>query len=102
MITQLLAHAGEAHETVAEATAHSEASTAVMWLILLLTPFVLIVITHILMKQKFTVSALVIGLFLIAFSVYSYQSPGIYTAVSLVAGFFLVFILMFAGLTAKD
>lgn len=102
MITKLLAHAGEAHETIAEATAHSAENTAVMWLILLLTPFVLVVITHIFMKQKLALSALVIGLFLIAFSVYSYQSPGVYTAVSLVTGFFLVFALMFAGLTAKD
>ena len=102
MISDILAHAGATHSTVAEATAHSASDPVVMWLILLLTPFVLVVITHIFMKQKLTVSALVTALFLITFSVYSYQSPGVYTAVSLVTGFFLVFALMFAGLTAKD
>ncbi len=102
MITQFLAHAGEAHETAAEAAAHNATDPSIMWLVLILTPFLLIVITHIFMKRKVTVSALVIALFLITFSIYSYQSPGMYTAVSLVAGFFLVFALMFAGLTAKN
>lgn len=102
MISQLLAHAGEVHKTAVEATVHSASDPTVMWLVLILTPFLLIVITNVLMKQKATISALVIALFLISFSVYSYQSPGIYTAVSLVTGFFLVFGLMFAGLTAKD
>lgn len=102
MITSIIAHAGEAHESVVEATAHSASDPLAMWILLFLTPFILLAFTHVVLKQKVTVSALVLGVFLILYSVYSYQSPGFYTAVSLVTGFFIVFALMFAGLTKKD
>jgi len=102
MIIQLLAHAGEVHETVVEAAKHTAQDPRVLWLVLMLSPILIALITNYLLKLKLSTTLLSIGFFLIGFSVYSYQSPGIYTVVSLVGGFAMVFALTFFGLTAKE
>lgn len=102
MITYFLAHAGEVHETAAEAAQHSAQDPMILWLVLLMIPFVIAFFSHVLLKQKVTVILLANAVFLIFFSIYSYQSPGLYTVVSLVVGFVLTFALAFAGLTARE
>lgn len=92
MITILFAHAGEKHESTTQAAAHLSQDTTVLWLILLLVPVVIAFFTHSVFKLKLLNSLLFISMFLIAFSVYTYQNPGAHTLVAMAGGFSIVFI----------
>jgi hypothetical protein len=87
---------------VVDAAQHTARDPKILWLVLMLAPVLIAVITHYVLKLKISTTLLSIGFFLIGYSVYSYQSPGIYTVMSLVSGFALVFALTFFGLTAKE
>lgn len=106
MIHTLFAHAGEHHETTAEAVNHASTgivigTTELFWLALLLVPSVLLLVLHA-MKCKLTTKLLVLSVFLITFSVVSYQHPGPYSVIALAVGFGIVFLLSIAGLSAQD
>lgn len=88
----LFAHAGEQHETAAEAAVHAGQDPIILWLILLLVPVVIAFFAHNIFKLKMLNTLLWISLFLIGFSVYSYQDPGPHTVVALAGGFGIVFI----------
>jgi len=97
----LIAHAGEVHTTAGEAVNHSNKNSSIMWVILLLAPITIVLVAHSILKLKFSSTLLLLSLFLIGFSIYSYITPGAYTAISLVAGFTIVFTLTFAGIISK-
>ena len=102
MVTNFLAHAGEVHKNAVEATKHTASDPRIMWLLLVLMPFLIFFVARKVFKLKPDVTLLLISLFLICFSVYSYHSPGIYTALSLVTGFTLVFLQVFFGLNKQE
>jgi len=102
MVTKFFAHAGEVHKTAIDATQHTASDPKIMWLVLILMPFMIFLIARRIFKLKIDVTLLLISLFLICFSVYSYHSPGIYTALSLIFGFTIVFLQTFFGLSKKD
>jgi hypothetical protein len=100
----LFAHAGENHQTAAEAAQHASGgvtlSTPVLfWLALILIPLILLIGMH-LLKFKLTTKLLVLSTFLIIYSVVSYQHPGVYSVLALTTGFSIVFLLSIAGLSA--
>lgn len=102
----LLAHAGEVHETAAEAAQHESASVAlsastVFWITLIVIPIVLFSVMQ-LFKMQLSTKLLVFSTFLIIFSVVSYQAPGPYSVVSLVVGFATVFTMTIIGLTKPE
>lgn len=106
MIYKLLAHAGETHETATEAAQHASggitlSAALLFWLGLLLIPSVLMIAMH-LLKCKITTKLLVLSVFLIIFSVVSYQHPGAYSVIALSVGFGIVFLLSIAGLSAES
>lgn len=106
MIYKLLAHAGETHETAAEAAKHASngitiSTSLIFWLGLLLIPSAFLMIMHVL-KCKLTIKLLALSVFLIVFSVVSYQHPGAYSVISLSLGFGIVFLLSIAGLSAES
>lgn len=105
MINFLLAHAGEHHETAAEAAQHaSEVSVApatIFWLVLLVAPLFLFLGLHAL-KLQLATKLLIVSTFLIGYSVVSYQHPGIYSAIALTVGFGIVFVTSLAGLSAPE
>lgn len=96
----LFAHAGEHHETAAEAAAHASQSSLLLWIILLLTPVVIAFFTHTIFKMKLFNTLLWVSFFLIAFSVYSYQDPGMHTVIALGGGFGIVFATAILGLAS--
>lgn len=103
---KLLAHAGEHHETTAEAARHAASgitlSTPLLfWLALIIIPLVLLLAMHAL-KLKLTTKLLVVSVFLIVFSVVSYQEPGVYSIIALSTGFGIVLLQTLAGLSAKE
>lgn len=106
MILKLLSHAGEHHETISEAVKHSTqteplaTSSLVYWLVLVGMP-ILLLFTLKLFKAKIPVILLLISTFLIIYSVWSYQQPGIYSAVALSVGFCIVLVQTIIGLTNK-
>lgn len=95
MIYRLLSHAGEHHETAAEAAKHASESTVTLsssllfWVVLLLGPIIIWAILSAI-KIKIPVKLLAVSTFLIIFSIISYQNPGIYSAVALSLGFAIV------------
>lgn len=106
MNISLFAHAGEKHQTTAEAAQH--ASTGVVlstpllfWLALILIPSALLLGMH-LLKFKLTTKLLALSTFLIVFSVVSYQHPGAYSVIALSVGFGIVFLLSIVGLSANE
>lgn len=101
MIAHLLAHAGEHHESATEAAAHAAQDPAVLWVILVLTPIVIAFFTHTIAKLKLFDSLLFISLFLIIFSVYTYQDPGLHTLIALATGFGIVFVTAIFGLASQ-
>lgn len=88
----LIAHAGEHHESTVEAATHLGQDVVILWLVLILAPIAIAFFSHTVLKLRLLNTLLWISVFLIAFSVYSYQNPGIYTAVALAGGFGIVFI----------
>lgn len=102
MLTSLFAHAGEHHETAAEAAAHAGQDHAMLWIILLLAPIVIAFFTHTIFKLRLFNTLLWVSFFLIAFSVYSYQDPGPHTVISLAGGFGIVFITAILGLASDQ
>lgn len=106
MNTLLFAHAGETHQTAAEAAQHANTGVVLstpllFWLGLLLIPSVLILIMHTL-KLRLSTKLLAVSVFLIIFSVVSYQHPGPYSVIALSLGFGIVFLLSILGLSAEE
>lgn len=99
-IYKLLAHAGEHHESTAEAAAHISQDSTLLWSILLLVPVVIAFFTHTIFKIKLFNTLLWISFFLIAFSVYTYQDPQTYTLIALAGGFGIVFVTAILGLAS--
>lgn len=95
------AHAGEDHETAAEAAAHAAQDPLLLWIILLLVPVVIAFFAHTVFKFKLLNTLLLISVFLIAYSVYSYQDPGLHTAAALASGFGIVFITAIVRLVSE-
>lgn len=99
------AHAGEHHETAAEAAQHASELTistaAVFWLVLILAPAIVYLILH-LLKVKLPNKLLILSLFLIVFSIISYQHPGAYSVIALSVGFGMVLLLTMAGLSTNQ
>ena len=100
------AHAGEHHETAAEAAQHADqglvlSTVALFWAALILIPLVLLLVMHV-MRIKPTLQLLILSIFFIAYSVVSYQHPGIYSALALALGFTIVFIQSMIGLSAQE
>lgn len=98
------AHAGEQHTTTAEAASHAAEATitsgAVFWLVLLICPTLLLLLFQ-LFKLQFSTRLLLLSVFLIVYSIISYQHPGIYSALSLSIGFGIVLFLSISGLAAE-
>lgn len=65
---------------------------ALLWIILVFTPIVIAFLMHNILKWKLLNTLLAISIFLIAYSVYTYQDPGIHTFISLASGFGIVFV----------
>jgi hypothetical protein len=106
MIHTLFAHAGETHETAAEAAQHASTgivigTTQLFWLTLILVPSILLLILHV-MKCKITTKLLLLSVFLILFSIVSYQHPGAYSVIALAVGFGIVFLLSIAGISSSE
>ncbi len=106
MILQLLAHAGETHQTATEAAQHASGGLTIstpllFWLAIIVIPSVLVLVMHI-FKLRLTTKLLALSIFLIVFSVVSYQHPGAYSVIALSVGFAIVFLLSIAGLSAKE
>lgn len=101
------AHAGEHHETTAEAAQHAvnsgvTISTPVLfWLALMIVPIILLGIMQ-LLRWKLPTKLLVISTFLILFSVISYQAPGVYSVIALGVGFAIVLVQTMVGLSANE
>lgn len=104
---QLLAHAGEHHESTAEAVQHAANSGIIIseallfWLTLIIVPALLFGIMQ-LLKWSLPIKLLVISTFLIIYSIVSYQNPGIYSAVALSVGFGIVLLQTILGLSATE
>jgi hypothetical protein len=96
------AHAGQQHETVAEAVAHTGQDPVVLWIVLLLVPVVIAFFAHNIFKLKLFNTLLWISFFLIAYSVYSYQDPGMHTVLALSGGFGIVFTTAILGLASNS
>ena len=106
MIHTLFAHAGEAHDTMTEATQHQSGGitlgvATMFWIVLIFVPIILWGIMHFL-KLALSTKLLVLSTFLIIFSVASSQAPGVYSVISLVVGFATVFILTIVGLSQPE
>lgn len=100
----LLAHAGENHETAAEAAQHAAGFTihasALFWLVLLFGSALILIILQ-LVKIQLPTKLLLLSFFLITYSIISYQNPGLYSAISLSLGFGIVLFLSLAGLSKQ-
>lgn len=105
MIEKIIAHAGETHESTAEAVQHATEFTvgvgAVYWLVLFFGAATLLLLLQAL-KTRLSTKLLTLSVFLITFSIVSYQNPGVYSAVSLSVGFGVVLFLSLAGLSARE
>ena len=103
-IFKLLAHAGENHETAAEAAQHAAGFTvhanALFWLILLFGSALILIVLQ-LIKIQLPTKLLLLSLFLIIYSIISYQNPGLYSAISLSLGFGIILFLSLAGLSKQ-
>lgn len=105
LMNTFFAHAGEHHETAAEAAQHAAGITitpaAIFWFVLLVAPLFLFLSLHFL-KCSLATKLLVVSSFLIGYSVVSYQHPGIYSAVALSIGFGIVLVTSIAGLMSTE
>lgn len=102
MVRSFLAHAGEQHDTVEAAAAHAtQNSNLVLWLILLLIPIVITFFMHNIFKTKPLNTLLGISIFLMGYSVYTYQDPGMHTFIALALGFGIVFVTSLLRFTSE-
>lgn len=91
-MVNLFSHAGEHHESVVESASHVGQDPLLLWTLLFLAPIVIAFFTHSVFKWKVLNTLLAISVFLIGYSVYTYQDPGLHTVVALGSGFGIVFI----------
>lgn len=106
MIYAVFAHAGEHHESTVQAAEHAAQGITVntsllFWLTLIIAPIALLLILRV-CKAKASTSLLTLSIFLIIFSIISYQVPGTYSIVALSVGFAIVLLLSIAGLSANE
>ncbi len=100
-----LAHAGHDHaEEAVKASRFSDllAQPLFLWSALVVGVLLIALFAQYVFKLQLTTTLLVISVFLIIFSVFTYQSPGIYTAVALSVGFGLVLVTTLLGLSSKS
>lgn len=101
------AHNGEVHESATEAAQHAANSGITIttatsfWLALLIIPIILLLVMNFL-KFRLTTKLLIISVFLIIYSIASYQHPRIYSAVALSVGFSIVLAQSIVGLSGKE
>lgn len=108
MIQRLLAHAGEHHETAAEASQHATqtggvtlSSSVLFWMTLIAVPLIILAIGQ-LLKLQLSTKLLLVSSFLVVFSIVSYQEPGAYSIIALTVGFAIVLVQSLIGLSANE